>query len=236
MSSFVLVHSPLVGPYTWQPVSEELRRRGHLAVVPRLNNSPRTGRSYLEEHSRDIAEAAAGLGEKRVVLVAHSGGGMLLPYAGSRLKRCSGYIFVDAALPHHGKSRLDLFGPEEAAQFRARAINGMIPPWTEEMLVGLLPDDGVRRRFAGDLAPMPLAVYEEPILVPAGWPDAPCGYLRFTGGDTYLPDYLEAQRRGWAVEEFAGHHFAMLVDPPAVAQRLEALTHLMDKAQAGDPQ
>ncbi len=33
---FVLLHSPLVGPLTWGPVADELRRRGIEAIVPAL--------------------------------------------------------------------------------------------------------------------------------------------------------------------------------------------------------
>ena len=33
---FVLVHSPLVGPATWEPVARELAARGHCALVPSL--------------------------------------------------------------------------------------------------------------------------------------------------------------------------------------------------------
>ncbi|MFD2353633.1 hypothetical protein ACFSTC_36840 [Nonomuraea ferruginea] len=34
--TFVLVHSPSVGPSTWAPVAQALERRGHQAVVPDL--------------------------------------------------------------------------------------------------------------------------------------------------------------------------------------------------------
>ena len=32
----VLVHSPLVGPFSWSPVAEVLRRRGETVLVPDL--------------------------------------------------------------------------------------------------------------------------------------------------------------------------------------------------------
>jgi hypothetical protein len=36
--SLVLVHSPLVGPLTWEPVAERLRRAGHrvAAILDRM--------------------------------------------------------------------------------------------------------------------------------------------------------------------------------------------------------
>jgi hypothetical protein len=36
MAATVLVHNPLVGPATLEPVAEVLRRRGRPAVVPSL--------------------------------------------------------------------------------------------------------------------------------------------------------------------------------------------------------
>ena len=34
--ALVLVHSPLVGPLTWEPVAERLRSAGRMVVVPSL--------------------------------------------------------------------------------------------------------------------------------------------------------------------------------------------------------
>jgi hypothetical protein len=72
-----------------------------------------------------------------------------------------------------------------------------------------------------ELSPVPVGLYEEPLPVFDGWPDAACGYLRFT------PFYVEpaetARRLGWPVEEMAGGHFHMLVDPKGVTDRIVAL-------------
>lgn len=64
-------------------------------------------------------------------------------------------------------------------------------------------------------------MYEEPLPVFAGWPDAPCGYLKFS--QVYDPEAAKARQNGWPVLELQGNHFHMLVEPKVVA---EALVHL----------
>ncbi len=106
--------------------------------------------------------------EKRpLVLVGHSGAGVLLPAVREALGRAvAGYIFVDADIPEDNKSRLDLFqSREDRNSFRRAAQEGMLPTWTEEDLLETIPNPVLRRRFVAELRPLPLAVYEEPIPV-----------------------------------------------------------------------
>ena len=97
----------------------------------------------------------------------------------------------------------------------------------------MIPDTALRWRFVAELRPLPLAVYEEPLPVFAGWPDAPCGYLRFAATPVYEEPEREARRRGWACAQLPGHHFHMLVDPPTVAQALLDLLERADVASVG---
>jgi hypothetical protein len=142
------------------------------------------------------------------------------------------YLFVDAGLPQDGRSRLDLFeNIEEAERFRqsARQAGGLLSTWSDEDLREVIPDDELRRRFVAELAPLPLAVYEEPLPVFAGWPDAPCGYLRFGPNPAYAAPAARAQQAGWPYLQLDGGHFHMLVDPPAVAS---ALIQLIEQIEA----
>jgi alpha-beta hydrolase superfamily lysophospholipase len=218
---FVLVHSPLVGPLTWGPVAAELRRRGYAVVVPVLRAGETADPPYWRQHVAAVVRALDGEDRARpLVLVGHSGGGVLLPAIAAAAGRpVAAYLFVDADLPHDGRSRLSRFAdPADAAAFRAAATGGLIPTWTEDDLAGVIPDPDRRRAFVSELRPLPLAVYDEPIPVPASWPDAPGGYLQFSL--PYDAAAAEVRALGWPLVAMPRGHFQMLVDPFAVADAL----------------
>jgi len=230
---FVLVHSPLVGPLTWHLVATELQRNGVAAVVPLLRTPEASAAPYWHQHARAIAQACAHCPPHQpLILVGHSGAGMLLPVARQALGQpVEGYIFVDAGIPEDGKSRLDLFESATAAeQFRQKAFNGLLPTWRSSDLAEVIPDADLRRLFVTELRPLPLAVYEEPIPVFPSWPDAPCGYIRFGANPAYTAAAAHARAAGWASTELNGAHFHMLVDPLAVTHALLALAERMRAA------
>lgn len=222
MATFVLVHSPLTGPFAWEPVAAELRGRGHGVVVPRLTSPPALDGPYWGRHVAEVARAVddAVAPGRPVVLAGHSGAGPLLPAIGTWMDaRVASYVFVDAPLPANNKSRLDGFeSDDEADAFRAAAVDGLLRPWTTAMLRPHIDDDATLERFAADLAPVPLAVYEEALPVPPGWPGVPCAYLQFS------PEYdgagAGAYQRGWAYLRLDGSHFHLVNAPAAVAGAL----------------
>lgn len=229
MVAFVLVHSPLVGPFTWALVAEELERKQTRAIVPFLTSELAKDTPYWKQHAGTVAQAIQALPpDESVILVAHSGAGALLPAIRQASNRpIAAYIFVDAGIPKDGKSRLDLFFDAEAAeQFRRSAINGLLPTWTDSDLAEVIPNDHTRAQFVAELHPLPLAVYEEPIPVFEGWPDAPCSFIAFTSADEYVyADSLRhAEQQGWPCAKIKGKHFHMLIDPVAVADALLSVT------------
>ena len=223
MDAFVLVHSPLVGPATWSLVVDEMQRRGITAIAPELPDSRSVEPPFWKHHAEAVARGMEAIPTgQRVVLVGHSGGGMLLPAVRAVSGRdVAAYVFVDAGIPEDGKSRLDFFGAEEAQGFRAGAVDGLLPTWTEANLAAVLHDPRVRKQFVSELRPLPLAVYEEPIPVFDGWPDAPCAYLQFTA--TYDEPAAQARQAGWTYRRLDGTHFHMLNEPVSVADTLVAL-------------
>jgi pimeloyl-ACP methyl ester carboxylesterase len=220
---FVLIHSPLVGPFTWALTAAELRNKGYRVVVPVLDSSAKTAPAYWEQHVNGVSDAISSIHQPSpVILVGHSGAGPLLPVIRQKGKRpVAAYIFVDANLPESGKSRLDLFHDrKEVKEFRQAAKNGYLPIWSEEDLREGLPDDEIRFRFVAELKPLPLEVYEEPLPVSGDWPDAPCAYLRFGSNQAYEEPYQQALREGYETMQMPGNHFHMLVDPAGVAGSL----------------
>jgi hypothetical protein len=233
---FALIHSPLVGPATWQPVAGELRRLGHAADVPAVADGPHAALPFWERHARSAGFSMRRLPDDRpLVLAGHSGAGALLPlirrFAG---RPVAAYLFVDAGLPLDGVSRLDEMAasaPELAGAFRRQLEGGGVyPTWTDAELREEIPDPERRRRVVAEIRPRPLAFFAEPFPPLEGWPDAPCAYLRFS--PSYAAAEAAARRRGWPCRVIAAGHFHMLADPPAVAAALVELAQATTTAQA----
>ena len=202
MTAFVLVHSPLVGPATWAALVPALRARGLDAVAPDLR-SPK-GAPLWKEHAGSAAAVLGPMPDEPIVLVGHSAAGALLPVIRELSGRAvAAYLFVDAGLP-------DGTGPRKGNGSFARRLAEL---------------HASGHRLLAELRPAPPAFWDETVPVFAGWPDAPCGYLRFVPNPSYDEAATAARARGWPYREIPGGHFHMLVDPERVADALVALAN-----------
>lgn len=223
---YTLIHSPLVGGLTWTLVAQELSARGYPVAVPHLADQATSPLPLWQQQAESVAQALDHLSPGQgVVLVAHSGAGPLLPAISQALNRpVQAYVFVDAGLPRDGASRLDLMvaeDPDWAAQFHQKLRQGhTYPTWTEADLVEIIPDAELRRALLADLHPRGLPFYSEPLPVFAGWPEAPCAYLKLSG--FYDNVAAQARQKSWLVREIPGAHFQMLVEPVALTELLLA--------------
>jgi len=96
--TFILIHSPLVGPYTWRPVANVLQARGHTAIVPKLLDNPHATNPYWQQEVASVIDQLdVQTLQAPVILVAHSGAGVLLPAIRHAINHpISLCIFVDA--------------------------------------------------------------------------------------------------------------------------------------------
>jgi hypothetical protein len=231
MPSFVLIHSPVVGPLTWSLVADELRAGGIEAVVPSLLPGGTAAPPYWRQYARAVARAVeAPPADPPLILVAHSWAGLLLPPMRQEADRTvAAYLFVDAVVPERdGNSRFDLLDTsEEAEAIRQASSDGLTPNlWQNEAVLRAagVEDAALRQRFVAEVPSVPLALWEEPVPLFVGWPDAPCGYLAFSQSKSRFRRSIDlTQLEGWAYAELEGAHFHMLVDPRAVADTLVAL-------------
>lgn len=222
--TFILIHSPLVGPLTWALVGEELRQRGQEAIVPRLADSPEAHRPYWQQHAEAVARTVAGVpSEQSLTLVAHSGAGPLLPAIRQALSQpVAAYVFVDAGVPEASVSRLDARtaeSPERAEPLRELlARDERFPNWREEDLREIVPDARLRQQLLAELNPRGHDFFEEPIPVFDGFPDAPCAYLQFS--PPYAQAAAYARAHGWPCCKLEAGHFHMLVDHVTVTDTM----------------
>ena len=234
--AFVLLHSPLVGPFTWEPVQKVLAEQSFQAMLPDLWDDPNSALPYWQQHADSVAKDLAQIpAQQKIVLVAHSGAGPLLPAVRQKLAHpVFSYIFVDAGIPRAGLSRMDLMKLEDgewAEQFHQSLLQGEVfPTWTESDLKEIVPEAQPRQKLVDELRPRSLQFFTEPIPVETGWPDAPCIYIKFS--ESYEWDAMQAKHAGWPVYAIDAAHFHMLVDPVAVADLLvTAVQNLLDSAQ-----
>ncbi len=219
-SLIVLVHSPLVGPFTWSLVAKSLQAGGFDVLVPVLTDSGETPPPYWQQHAVSVQQALAAIPPERpLVLVGHSGAGSLLPVLAQAARRpVTAYLFVDAGLPHPGKTQLEEM-PEELRRLLAEGAR--FPNWKDEDLREVLPDGRARQQLLAEVQPRPLTFFEEVLPEVSGWSETPGGYLLFTQG--YRPYLEQAQRAGWPSRALPAGHFHMLVDPVSVAETLVEL-------------
>jgi hypothetical protein len=223
----VLVHSPLVGPATWDLVAPLLARDGQQVLIPDLRPAVAAGPPYIAGQVDAIARSAGG---RPAVLIGHSGAGRLLAPAGQALGGVLGYIFVDAGLPAPGRSSMQTMPADLAAQLRQLAdARGWLPPWPdwwgEDGLAELIVDTAARRRFAAGCPRLPLAMLDEVSPGTPGWPDAPAAYLRLS--EAYDDEAVRARALGWPVAKLRSHHLATITDPGLVADSLRGLLETM---------
>jgi pimeloyl-ACP methyl ester carboxylesterase len=214
----LLIHSPFLGPATWQPVARALEGKGRTALVPDLTVVARSAPPYWPAGRDSIVRAA---GDEPVVLVPHSNAGLFVPPSLEALgDQVRGVAFVDAALPGTG--------PHSTSEFlRGLAtVDGLLPPWTtwwdEPDVAALFPDASMREAVEAEQPQMPLAYYDHLPPAPASWAVPPCGYIWF--GAPYDREAEQAARHGWPTAHVPGGHLHMLIDPTGVAEAVLKMT------------
>jgi hypothetical protein len=201
---FVLVGSPFTGPFAWSKVASELRRRGRRVAVHGVDT--------------DV--------DSPVVFVAHSGGGPHLPGLAGRADAVAGMVFVDALLPHPGRSWAQTVPEPFATKIRAEAVDGKLRPWPqwwgETRMRELIADPALRDEFVRSCPSVPVAAIDE---VMADVAEPPGVFVQLS--DAYTPETTAARTRGWPVIVVDAHHLALLTDPIVVADAVERAAQLL---------
>ncbi|CAN7236616.1 hypothetical protein LJR225_001004 [Phenylobacterium sp. LjRoot225] len=220
----ILLHSPLLGPYSLRSTAAELTAmefRADAPVWPKLSS---ISGSYYETLAQAMAATIDGAGEDPVVLVPHSGAGALMPALATHLRApVSGVIFVDSILPHPGRSWLDTAPADTREALRAGAPMGQLPPWDDwwppGALAKLLPEADVLDALVAELEPLPLAYFEE--AAPQVELTTPGAYLQLSG--SYGDEIRLAGRFGWSSISLPLNHLGPLSHPKAVAAVIRSL-------------
>jgi pimeloyl-ACP methyl ester carboxylesterase len=206
-TGFVLVASPFTGPFAWSKVAPRLRANGH----------------HVEVHGLD-AEI-----DGPVLLVAHSGGGPRLPALASQRSDAVGAVFVDALLPHPGRSWSQTVPEEFARRLREGAVAGKLLPWPQwwgdERMRALVPDDDLRGAFVRACPAVPVEWIDE---VMPDAPELPAVFVQLSAA--YAPETDAARAHGWPVLVLDADHLAMLTRPDVIAAAIVQAAELLPAA------
>jgi pimeloyl-ACP methyl ester carboxylesterase len=205
------------------PVARELERRGRVAVIPSLLGVAEA-REPRWRHVPQAVHVATSHLQQRVVLVGHSGAGLLLPVIADALAvDVAAMVFVDSRLPPPG-GRVPLGSPAFMDQLRAMATDGLLPTWSRwfglDAMRELVPDERLRADLEAEMPRLPLSYFEAAVPVPDEWGTRrPCAYLLLSA--PYGESAAEARAYRWPVIEIDGvRHLAIATNPIPVTGAL----------------
>lgn len=199
-----------------------MRRRGNDVFIPVLRDDSETGGDRLQRSLIDRA-ASAVPPDSDVVLVGHSGGGLLLPLIAERSSaRSVRYVFVDSGLPP-AEGALELAGEEFRASLQNRVEpDGRLPGWHtwwgDDAMDWMVPDAERRTEVIADIPRLALAYFDVQPPLPAGWRSSQCGYVLLS--EVYRAVAAEAKAEGWRVLEVLGTHLELVNRPASVADAI----------------
>lgn len=212
MTTWLLVHPPLLGPAVLGPLAAELRSRGDTVRLPDLRGAVARGSGWYER----VAAAAAAEGPVDALL-GFSGAGVVLPAVAAAV-RPRRVVWLDAVLP--AARGLTETPPERLAQL-ARFVRGdryaAWPDWwPPEVLAAELPDSDLREQVAAEAPRLPADFYTVAVPVPPSWPQGDLRYVQLS--PAYDADAATARQRGWTVAgDGSGRHLDVVTRPAAVA-------------------
>lgn len=222
----IVVHSPLVGPSTSQPLAEALRGRDWVVTAPDL----RAGATSPDAFAAVVRHAVETAGPLDVV-IGHSGAGAFLPALAHDIGPAA-TVFVDAVVPGEIGAYLPAPGLLALLDDLVGA-DGLLPPWHEWWPPGsleeLLPDEEQRRRVTGDEPRVPRSFHDQPVPFPPFWWRRANAYVQLS--PAYDLDHQRASDWGWPTAHHDGGHLDVVARPDEVAALVvDVVGHLLDPA------
>jgi len=211
-----LAPSPFVGPNSWRPLADVV---SNSVVVDYGGVLPP---DWYEGVAQRIAHE---VDAEPWVAVLHSSAGGFAPALAAVATSLKGFIFVDAVLPHPGRSALDIAPEAQIEGLRRLTTHGLMAPWNTwfdtDPTPHWIPDADARAAFLSDLPRTPFAFLEAVAPDSAAWEQLPAAFIQLSKG--YEANAARAEARGWPVRRAKLNHLAMVAQPRVMAGLLEGL-------------
>jgi pimeloyl-ACP methyl ester carboxylesterase len=229
---FVLLHGAMLGHWIWDRVTPLLDGPGLAVDLPGRGAKPADVTEVTLGNAIDsvVADVEAWPIE-RVVLVAHSLSGILVPGVTTRLgERVAHAVFVSAAVPKPGTSYLDALPISQRLFLRLvlaiQKTGPLTPPWATRRALCNDLDERTTQLVLGRLTREAPRLYQEPVPgeIP---PRMPMLYVKLTRDralSSALQDKMITRLPGTRVETIEAGHLPMLGHPGRLAAILNSLT------------
>lgn len=228
--AFVLIHGGGLDTWVWEQMIPLLDFPA--LAVPRAASGTNLNRLTITDSAKYIQSQIESAGFKRVILVAHSIGGVLAPPVAKLLpQRVAHLVFVGANIPPEGSSAISIFRSSErfgiAVWLRVMAWNlsfmhKMVEQDMRKTLCNDMDEATVQQVLAGGKNPEPPALFYEPVSR-LQMPSVPCTYIKLLQDQGILPPSKQdemAANIGAKVVTLNTGHTAMLSRPHELAKLL----------------
>ena len=226
--SVVLVHGSCHGGWCWNKIIPFLRKYNHEIYTPTLTGLGE--RSHLlnesinlSTHIEDIVQVFEYQDLYEVFLIGHSYGGIVISGVAEKIPdRIKSMIFLDAYIPHNGKSAFDLI-PGLRGIYDQRSLKEHGKEW---LVSSYTPEEfGVTN--AGDitwmksrLCPMPFHTHDEPLSIQEiKAKQLPKAYIVCTDfGDSMVRSIGPKEVNNWNYFELRRGHDSMITAPEELSR------------------
>lgn len=228
--AFVLIHGGGLNTWVWDRVIPLLDFPA--LAVQRAASGTNLNRLTITDSAKYIQSQIDSAGFRRVILVAHSIGGILAPPVATLLpQQVVHIVFVGANIPPEGSSAISVFRPSErvgiAVWLRLMAwkvsfMNKAVEEDMRKTLCNDLDEATVQQVLTGGKNPEPPALFYEPVSR-LQMPLVPCTYIKLLQDQGILPPSKQdemAKTIGAKIVTLNTGHTAMLSCPYEIAKLL----------------
>ncbi|MCC3765848.1 alpha/beta hydrolase [Glycomyces sp. TRM65418] len=215
-ATFVLIHGGGGSSWDWHLVEPELRGYGHEVIA--VDMPIEDDRNGIAEYADAVVAACAG--RPRLVVVAHSFGGLVAPVVCARTEARL-MVLVTAMIPEPAESPAQWWS---ATGHDELGIAFGTPQEEIDVFYNGVPEPliAASHEHARDQGG---GKWDEPSPLQA-WPDVPTRYLLCRDDRLFPPAFARAhvaERLGITPDEIDGGHMIALARPRALAERLHLL-------------
>ncbi len=225
MSNFVLIPGAWMGAWVWEPVTRrlrELRHNVHPVTLSGLDNEHEGVSDIgLETHVEGVLTVLKERDLRSVIVVGHSYSGIVAGQVADRApERVSHTVFVEAFVPHDGKSMLDSF-PESQSKEELRQIAENEGRWPPPRITDLKHEQDLSTTQVRWLSERFVGHPERTVAEPAAM-DLSLAAQRTTyiaGSSQYSDGAVAAMREepNWTFRKLDAGHWPMVAAPSELA-------------------